>query len=164
MIQTLSRFYRHSLADAPAASVTLADELALQRHYLDIEAVRFPDRLVVAFDTEEAVLTARVPGMILQPLVENAVKYGVAASTRPVTVTVSAKRQGDMLMLEVCDDGTGASDNAPSVRNGSRDRTCQCGRPAACAVRRGCQPRNGAGRAQWQRRLLHHAHAPVCNA
>ncbi len=114
MIQTLSRFYRHSLADAPAASVTLADELALQRHYLDIEAVRFPDRLVVAFDTEEAVLTARVPGMILQPLVENAVKYGVAASTRPVTVTVSAARRGDMLMLEVCDDGTAASDTAPS--------------------------------------------------
>ena len=85
MIQTMSSFYRHSLAADPTAEVPLADEIALQRHYLDIEAVRFPDRLKTVFDVPAELAHAPVPGMILQPLVENSIKYAVAATTRAVT-------------------------------------------------------------------------------
>ena len=61
MIQTLSNFYRHSLADETSADVDLADEIALQRHYLAIEEIRFPDRLVTRIECPKALETARVP-------------------------------------------------------------------------------------------------------
>ncbi len=107
MIQTISTFYRHSLAGDPTADVRLADEIALQRHYLEIEAVRFPERLVCEFDVPEALESACVPGMILQPLVENSIKYGVSASTRPVTIRIAAQEAGGRLVLTVADDGPG---------------------------------------------------------
>jgi signal transduction histidine kinase len=107
MIQTISRFYRHSLADEPTSDVTLKDEFDLQQLYLDIEAVRFPQRLVCKFDLPKDLEEARVPGMILQPLVENSVKYAVSAVSRPVTVTVSAREEFDRLVVSVSDDGPG---------------------------------------------------------
>jgi two-component system LytT family sensor kinase len=107
MIQTISSFYRHSLAGDPTADVRLADEIALQRHYLEIEAVRFPERLVCEFDVPESLESACVPGMILQPLVENSIKYGVSASTRPVTIRIAAQEAGGRLVLTVADDGPG---------------------------------------------------------
>lgn len=107
MIQTISSFYRHSLAGDPTADVPLADEIALQRHYLEIEAVRFPERLVCEFDVPETLENACVPGMILQPLVENSIKYGVSASTRPVTIRIAAQEAGGKLVLTVADDGPG---------------------------------------------------------
>jgi len=107
MIQTMSSFYRHSLAADPGADVPLADEIALQRHYLEIEAVRFPDRLKTAFEVPDALSGALVPGMILQPLVENSIKYAVAATTRAVTVRIVARAEGDQLVLTVSDDGPG---------------------------------------------------------
>jgi LytS/YehU family sensor histidine kinase len=107
MIQTISSFYRHSLAGDPTADVPLADEIALQRHYLEIEAVRFPERLVCEFDVPPALENACVPGMILQPLVENSIKYGVSVSTRPVTIRIAAQEAGGKLVLTVADDGPG---------------------------------------------------------
>jgi two-component system, LytTR family, sensor kinase len=107
MIQTMSSFYRHSLAADPTADVPLADEIALQRHYLEIEAVRFPERLKTAFDVPPDLAGARVPGMILQPLVENSIKYAVAASTRAVTIAITAEAEGRHLVLTVSDDGPG---------------------------------------------------------
>ena len=107
MIQTMSAFYRHSLAADPGADVPLADEIALQRHYLDIEAVRFPDRLKTAIDVPDAARGALVPGMILQPLVENSIKYAVAATTRAVTVRIVARTDADRLVITVSDDGPG---------------------------------------------------------
>jgi hypothetical protein len=112
MIQTISTFYRHSLAGDPTADVPLADEIALQRHYLEIEAVRFPERLVCEFDVPAALESACVPGMILQPLVENSIKYGVSASTRPVTLRIAAEEAGGQLVLTVADDGPGKSGQA----------------------------------------------------
>ena len=109
MIQTISSFYRHSLAGDPSADVPLADEIALQRHYLEIEAVRFPERLICEFDVPEGLENACVPGMILQPLVENSIKYGVSASTRPVTIRIAAQEAGGKLVLSVADDGPGKS-------------------------------------------------------
>ncbi len=107
MIQTISSFYRHSLASDPTSDVPLSDEIALQRHYLEIEAVRFPDRLRTEFDVPQALMTACVPGMILQPLVENSIKYAVSASTRPVTIRIAAREAEGLLVLTVADDGPG---------------------------------------------------------
>lgn len=112
MIQTIASFYRHSLADDASADVMLADEFALQQHYLDIEAVRFPDRLCPVFELAEGLGEARVPGMILQPLVENSVKYGVAPVNRPVTLKVTAREEFGRLVLEVRDDGPGVPHGA----------------------------------------------------
>ncbi|MEO0462556.1 MAG: histidine kinase [Pseudomonadota bacterium] len=110
MIQSISRFYRHSLADDPTSDVRLADEFALQREYLDIEAVRFPERLRAEFDLPEDLQDARVPGMILQPLVENSVRYAVSAVTRQVLITVQAREEFDRLVVTVSDDGPGTPD------------------------------------------------------
>ena len=107
MIQTISRFYRHSLADESTGDVTLADEVDLQEHYLEIEAVRFPERLRVHVDLPRELEHFRVPGMILQPLVENSVKYGVSASARPVTVSIVAREEYGRLVISVADDGPG---------------------------------------------------------
>jgi signal transduction histidine kinase len=107
MIQTMSSFYRHSLTADPTAEVPLADEIALQRHYLAIEAVRFPDRLITLIDVPDTLAQAPVPGMILQPLVENSIKYAVAATTRAVTITLTARAAADKLVLTVTDDGPG---------------------------------------------------------
>lgn len=107
MIQTMSRFYRHSLADDPTSNVPLKDEFDLQKLYLDIEETRFPERLTCVFDLPEDLEDARVPGMILQPLVENSVKYAVSPVNRPVTITVAAREEFDRLVITVSDDGPG---------------------------------------------------------
>lgn len=108
MIQTLSNFYRRSLAGDPTGDVALAQEVELQQFYLEIEAVRFPKRLKVSIQLPEALEEARVPGMILQPLVENSVKYAVAPVTRAVTITIAAREEAGQLVLQVGDDGPGA--------------------------------------------------------
>ena len=107
MIQGLSSFYRHSLAEDPTGDVDLADEIDLQRHYLSVEALRFPDRLRSRIELPTELAGARIPGMILQPLVENSVKYAVAAVTRPVTVTIAARAEFGRLVVTVSDDGPG---------------------------------------------------------
>ncbi len=113
MIQTISRFYRHSLADEPTSDVRLEDEFDLQRLYLDIEAVRFPERLTPVFDLPDDLKKARVPGMILQPLIENSVKYAVSTVSRPVTITILAREEFDRLVISVSDDGPGVPEGMP---------------------------------------------------
>lgn len=110
MIQTLSAFYRRSLAEDPTGDIALEAEVALQRSYLEIEAVRFPERLRPRFDLPEALETACVPGLILQPLVENSVRYAVASTARPVTVAIAAREEAGQLVLEVSDDGPAGPD------------------------------------------------------
>lgn len=107
MIQTISNFYRHSLADDPTSDVKLVDEFELQRHYLEIEQVRFPDRLRTQVELPPALAEARVPGMILQPLIENSVKYAVAPFAKPVTITLAARQENGRLIVSVSDDGPG---------------------------------------------------------
>ena len=113
MIQTLSAFYRRSLAEDPTGESALDQEVALQRAYLDIETVRFPDRLISRIDLPPALEDAVVPGMILQPLVENAVKYAVAPTRHPVTIRIAAREDFGQLVIEVSDDG-------PSTRQGAK--------------------------------------------
>lgn len=107
MIMNLSTFYRTSLSGDPLDDVQLAEEVRLQRLYLDIEAVRFPDRLKTVVDVPEELMAVCVPGLILQPLVENAIKYGVSGVNRPVTITIRAERTGRIIRLTIADDGRG---------------------------------------------------------
>jgi LytS/YehU family sensor histidine kinase len=105
MILNLSNFFRTSLTVDPTEDVALIDEIRMQRLYLDIEQIRFPERLKVVLDVPSELENAAVPGMILQPIVENAIKYGVARSMRPVTVTIRARSEDGRLNLIVEDDG-----------------------------------------------------------
>lgn len=105
MVDSIANFYRQSLTSEPTADVSLDEEFELQRHYLDIESFRFPERLRVQIDLPENLADARVPGMILQPLVENSVKYAVAESTRPVTIRISAREEFERLVITVEDNG-----------------------------------------------------------
>jgi hypothetical protein len=116
MIQTISTFYRRSLADDPTADVPLREEFALQRLYLDIETARFPDRLRAVYDLPESLSGALVPGLILQPLVENSVKHAVAPASRKVTITLSAREEYGRLVVTVADDGR------PAARVGGKPR------------------------------------------
>ncbi|WP_126173290.1 sensor histidine kinase [Altericroceibacterium xinjiangense] len=109
MIQTISTFYRRSLADDPTSDVPLREEVALQRLYLEVEAVRFPDRLRVDIQLPPELADAKVPGMILQPLVENSVKHAVAVSSGQVTIAIHAREEFGQLVVTVADDGPGAS-------------------------------------------------------
>ena len=109
MIQTISTFYRRSLADDPTSDVPLREEFDLQRLYLDIETARFPDRLKAEYDLPESLTGALVPGLILQPLVENSVKHAVAPASRKVTITLSAREEYGRLVVTVADDGKGAA-------------------------------------------------------
>ncbi len=115
MIQQLSTFYRRSLADDPTADVPLREEFALQKLYLDIEAVRFPHRLRAVYKLPEELEDAKVPGMILQPLVENSVKHAVAPTSAQVTITLSAREEYGRLVVTVSDDGPG-----PAAADGER--------------------------------------------
>ncbi|MEG3179963.1 sensor histidine kinase [Sphingomonas sp. LT1P40] len=124
MILNLATFFRTSLAAEPTEDVPLSDEIAVQQLYLEIEAVRFPERLRPMFEIDADVQDACVPGLILQPLIENAVKYGVAPAHRPVQICVTAKRAGDRLEVTVADDGDGvttANGTGVGLRN-VRDR------------------------------------------
>ncbi|TMJ17297.1 MAG: sensor histidine kinase [Alphaproteobacteria bacterium] len=109
MLMNLSTFFRATLSADPTADVSLDEEIRLQRLYLDIEQIRFPDRLSVEVDVPDALLTARVPVLILQPVVENAVKYGVAKSRKPVTVRIAAYEEAGRLHIKVKDDGDAAT-------------------------------------------------------
>jgi hypothetical protein len=112
MIQTLSTFYRHTLSGDPTSDLPLTDEIELQELYLAIEKVRFPDRLTCRIHVADEVAHAMVPGMILQPIVENSVKYAVAATQAKVTITIDAERRGNELIVTIGDDGPGTGKTA----------------------------------------------------
>ncbi|HEY6661521.1 MAG TPA: histidine kinase [Sphingomicrobium sp.] len=106
MVTKLARFLRLGLAADPADKIALASEIELQRTYLEIEQLRYQD-LVVTFDVPEELAAALVPALILQPIVENAVKYGVAGAPPPASIGVSASAAAGRLLLDVIDSGKG---------------------------------------------------------
>jgi signal transduction histidine kinase len=113
MVNGLSELLRFSLGTAGEQEVRLDRELEVLRHYVDIQIVRFPDRLSVHFDVEAAAMEAMVPSLLLQPLVENAIKHGVAPRAAGGHLTIVARRRDDTLSLEVSDDGVGATAGEP---------------------------------------------------
>ncbi|MBZ4419547.1 sensor histidine kinase [Myxococcus sp. RHSTA-1-4] len=118
MIARLSDLLRSTLDAATREEVSLQEELRTVQLYLDIQGVRFADRLTVRQDIEPEALTAHVPHLVLQPLVENAIQHGIAPSSEPGTVTLAARRAGSELLLEVRDDGVGLSDTPAALSGG----------------------------------------------
>jgi two-component system LytT family sensor kinase len=113
-LASLSDLLRRALDGADAHEVSLREEIAFVERYLEIELVRFQDRLRVRLDLEPAALDARVPNLLLQPLVENAVRHGIARRAAAGLVEITARVTGDRLHLCVRDDGPGLG--APADR------------------------------------------------
>jgi two-component system LytT family sensor kinase len=109
-VTLLGDLLRSTLATAGIQEVTLREELTFLRRYLEIEEIRFQDRLTVQFEIDPAAEAALVPNLILQPLVENAVRHAVEPRPGPGRVVVRARREGDTLELAVLDDGPGFED------------------------------------------------------
>ncbi len=105
MTMKLSDFLRLTLEADPEAEVTLDEELATTQSYLDIEAVRFGERLRFEFECPATLLEARVPSFLLQPIVENSIKYAVLPSRLPITLSLRATCADEMLQLRIKDDG-----------------------------------------------------------
>ncbi|QIQ87413.1 sensor histidine kinase [Erythrobacter sp.] len=107
MLTRLSSFLRHTLIMEPGSQVTLAQEVETLNLYLDIERMRFEERLRTHFDIEDAALDAILPSMLLQPLVENAVKYAVSPQEEGARISLTAKVIGDRLRMTIEDTGPG---------------------------------------------------------
>jgi sensor histidine kinase YesM len=105
MLDKLCSFFRYSLISKSDQKSTLQEELELLELYLSIEKVRFESRLNVIFNVDDATRRAKVPSLFLQPIVENAIKFGVEGRKSPGNIVVNAKKQKDNLILEVVDDG-----------------------------------------------------------
>ena len=110
MLTKLSSFLRYTLVNQPTQRISLDQELYALGLYLDIEKVRFQDRLGIEFDVDEGAKSALVPSLILQPLIENAIKYAIAPSIDGGTIMVCAKLVGDRLQLALKDTGPGLDD------------------------------------------------------
>lgn len=107
MVTRLADLLRHSLESSRTQVVTLRVELEAVRRYLDIEQVRFGDRLAVTIDVPETLLDRMVPSFLLQPLVENAVRHGLVDALTPLGIGVRARLDGGTLTIAVSDDGAG---------------------------------------------------------
>ncbi|HKY06487.1 MAG TPA: histidine kinase [Blastocatellia bacterium] len=105
MISELSEFLRYSLAQHRPHEATLKDEVEAIRNYLAIEKIRFEDKLDVRFDIDPEAEHFFVPGFLIHPLVENAIKYGMQTSAMPLRVELSARARGDSLRIEVANSG-----------------------------------------------------------
>lgn len=110
VMSELCDLLRRSLQDVELQEVPLADELDFLRRYLRIQHIRFGDRLHTQVRVDDGVHEALVPNLLLQPLVENAIRHGLDLATEPGQVQVSARREADSLVLEVRDNGQGVRD------------------------------------------------------
>lgn len=119
LLDHLGALFQKVIASTSRAQVPLAEELDMVRQYLAIEQVRFGPRMRSRIDAEEAALGCLVPPLILQPLVENAVKHGVSRSVAAGEVCVEARVVGDRLLLRVRDDGPGHAGNGETAGMGT---------------------------------------------
>ena len=108
MVSRLSDFLRYSLDKDPIKKVPLQQEIQALDLYLDIEKVRFDDRLTVLWDIEDSCQQALVPSLILQPLIENAIKYAISKMEKGGVISIHSKTFGQDLLMEVTDNGPGA--------------------------------------------------------
>jgi sensor histidine kinase YesM len=117
MLARLSDLLRLALENAEQV-VPLSEELVFLQPYVEIEQVRFRDRLQVVQDIDPDTLDAEVPSLFLQPIVENAVRHGIAQRPGPGLIEIRARRAGDTLALEVLDTGPGFGDGPDLARGG----------------------------------------------
>ncbi|MCI0414030.1 histidine kinase [bacterium] len=110
MIVRLADFLRLTLQNSGTQDVDLQQELEFLRCYLEIEKVRFQDRLTVRMNIDPATLNLRIPNLILQPIVENAIRYGIASRSSPGTVEITTARKNGMLQVRIRNDGPGLPD------------------------------------------------------
>lgn len=115
MVESLSEMLRVVLAASHRREVNLLEEMAFINRYLAIQQIRFEDRLTVETDIAEGALSAVVPTLILQPLVENAVVHGVALSRHPGTIRIRARVEDRRLVISVTDTGDGAENHERKV-------------------------------------------------
>jgi len=118
IVETLAELFRYTFRAAESRPVRLEEELEFVRRYLTIEQARFGERLRVVRDLSPAALRVLVPGLLLQPLVENAVGHGVAPLRRGGTVRIVARLEGEDLVVEVSDDGRGLPAGSDPIRSG----------------------------------------------
>ena len=111
-VSRLSDLLRQALQQSPTQQVPLRDELAFLRPHLEIEQIRFSDRLRTEWEVEDDVGDALVPHLLLQPIVENAIKHGLARRATPGRLVISARRSGSVLRLQVHDSGSGGAGRA----------------------------------------------------
>ena len=107
MLSRLSAFLRYTLVNEPTANVTMAQEVETLKLYLDIEKMRFEERLRVTFDIDPLVTNARLPSLLLQPLIENAIKYAVTPSEEGADIVLQAQLVGQNVRIIVSDSGGG---------------------------------------------------------
>lgn len=117
MLMGLSNMLRYALDSSGRQEVPLSEELEFLNLYLGVEQMRFPDRLRVKMNIASDASDAMVPSLMLQPIVENAIRHGIAPRAAPGTVSVSATREGDSIVLSVEDDGVGLT-REPSESKG----------------------------------------------
>jgi two-component system, LytTR family, sensor kinase len=113
MLAGLSELLRLSLESDGGERVALAREIAYLEHYITIQKMRFPDRLHVDVRLTDGAGSAQVPRLLLQPIVENAIRHGLEPRTAPVEIVIGAERRGDRLRLSIDDDGAGLPAGRP---------------------------------------------------
>lgn len=117
MLSRLSSFLRYTLVNDATARVTVAQEVETLKLYLDIERMRFEDRLRTEFRIDEAAKNALIPSLLLQPLVENAIKYAVSPLEEGAEITIAAQLVGPSLRITVSDTGPGLQSEPDPARN-----------------------------------------------
>lgn len=113
MITKLSAFLRFSLVSQPIQKTTLEEEVYALSLYLDIERVRFQERLKIIIDISEEAKTALIPNLLLQPLVENSIKYAITPQMDGGTITIKADIKDKKLNITLSDDGPGFNNDTP---------------------------------------------------
>ena len=112
MLARLSSFLRYTLANESTAKVTLAQEVETLKLYLEIEKMRFEDRMRPHFRIDAETIGAKLPSLLLQPVIENAIKYAVTPSETGADIWITATRQGEAVRIEVADNGSGGGDSS----------------------------------------------------
>jgi LytS/YehU family sensor histidine kinase len=107
MLSRLSSFLRYTLVNEPTAKVTLVQEVETLKLYLEIEKMRFEDRLRPHFKIDPDTISARLPSLLLQPLIENAIKYAVTPAENGADIWITSTREGQAVRIEVADSGPG---------------------------------------------------------
>jgi two-component system, LytTR family, sensor kinase len=119
MVARLGDFLRLTLENSGEQEVTLQKEVEFLNRYLEIESVRFEDRLTIETNIEPETLQACVPNLILQPIIENAIRHGISRQTAPGVIAVSARRAGENLRIEIEDNGPGLNTAIKENKNGT---------------------------------------------